>query len=104
MKFRGYCDSPADDRGIYVEAPNREKAIKKMITIITTTYDCDSENVSLYNIDSELEYPESVLHFECGWKGDEPVCWDDNPIVAYKSNTAPMLEWSQKPFQKNKIA
>ena len=72
MKYCGYCDYLAEDRGIYVEASTKEVVIKKMKKAISAIYDCTEDDISLYNVADELGNPDGVFDFVCGWS-DKPI-------------------------------
>lgn len=98
MKYRGFCDAPADDRGVYVEANNHEEAKQKMIAVIQLIYGCSADDISLYNIDSEIENPEGVLEFECSWAGGKAQDWDEDPIILFGSSKDALRNWANKPI------
>jgi len=86
MKYRAFCDFPANDRGVYVEANTPNEAEKIIRGVVALIYAVEPEMVSFYNLDSEIDNPEGVLKRETGWKGAEAVAWDENPLVLYPGN------------------
>lgn len=101
--FKAYCDSPAHDSAVFVEAINRDAAYKKMVGMLALMFGRNHDDISIYNLQSWNELIDSGISddldlrmFECGWKGNTVVAWVSSPLfLAPKNNEFLLSKWAE---------
>lgn len=96
--YRLNCESPLNDRRVYVCANNSKHAAEKAVQLLTIIYGCPAGEVSIYNLKSYRECVDEGLSeladwrlFESGWRGDEVVDWSLDGLILTDHETADFL-------------
>lgn len=86
--YRLNCDSPLNDRRVYVCADNSQHAAEKAARLLADIYGLSAGDVSIYNITSYRECLAQGLSensdwrlFESGWQFNEVISWGLDPHI-----------------------
>ena len=66
---------------IWLEAPHKDAARQKIKTGLAKLLNCKADDIEYYNLVSEFEAPDAVNNKVTGWRGKDPIAWDENPIT-----------------------
>ena len=85
IKYRAYIEvtgrEDISETPVYLQAENRDTAKELIVSGITEKFNCQPEQVEIWNLTSEFENPEGVRDGVCGWEAGQPVAWDENPLI-----------------------
>ena len=103
MKYAGYCEHPLNDVGVLVEANNRAEAADKIRQGVALVAGCKPEEVEYYNLNSEEEEPNTVLHYQTAWGGKHGVGenraagWMTDPLILFgdKERGPALQRWAE---------